>query len=291
MANRQKGADRVVTDRLTANRRQLGAMLRRLREEGGKTLEDAAAHLECSPAKVSRIETGQVAVRPIDVREMLSLYEVSSARSAALLALVRQSREKKGWWKAYAEVIAEGYEFFISLEDEASVICDYQPFLVPGLLQTESYMSAVMEAYKVPPALAAQRIALREQRQSILAGDAPPQLRVVIEEQVLQRPVGDSWVMREQLRRLLEMGTRPGISIQVISVDVGLHPAEGRAFVMLGFPDPSEPKIVYLEHLNESHLLDDVDRTADYERVFSSLQSMALSLKESASLIERMSAG
>ncbi|MFI6498791.1 helix-turn-helix domain-containing protein [Nonomuraea typhae] len=278
----------MIRDKAVASL-QLGAKLRELREESGKTLEEAAAHLECSPAKISRIETGRVAVRPIDVREMLGLYGVGDARRAAFLAWVRQTREKKGWLQAYADIIPEGYEFFVSLEDEATDISFYQPFLVPGLLQTDAYMRAVMHTSGIPADLAAQRVSLRKRRQSILAGDSPPDLRVVIEEDALRRPVGDCGVMREQLRHLLEMGRRPGVSIQVISRDVGLHPAEGRAFIMLGFRDPGEPKVVYLEHLNESHLLDDADRTATYERVFDVIQSLARPSEESSALIEGMS--
>ncbi|MEV0310169.1 helix-turn-helix domain-containing protein [Nonomuraea fuscirosea] len=277
----------MAADKWGASRRHLGAELRRLREEGGKTLEEAAARLECSPAKVSRIETGHVAIRPIDVRAMLDLYGVSSARRAALLTLVRQSRESKGWWREYADIIHQGYEFYISLEDQAAAIWDYQSFLVPGLLQTEAYTRAVMETYGIAPDRTERRIALRKKRQTILTRDRPPNLHVVIEADALRRAVGDDDVMGDQFRHLLDMATRPNISIQLISME-GIHPAEGRAFIMLGFPDPREPKVVYLEQLNDSHLLHSQDQTAEYERVFKVLRSLAKSPDDSAAMIERL---
>ncbi|WP_188196675.1 helix-turn-helix domain-containing protein [Nonomuraea sp. SYSU D8015] len=280
----------MATDRQAAHRRQLGAELRRLREASGKTIEATAGHLECSSAKVCRIENGHVAVHPRDLHAMLGLYGVTGARGAALLALVRQSRDKSGWWHTYADVIAEGDEFFLSLEKEAAIICDYQPFLMPALLQSEAYMHAVIDA-GAPPAVEDQRAALRHHRQSIVTGDRPRQLHVLLEEGVLHRPVGTSGVMREQLQHLLDMGARPGVRLQVLETSVGHHAAEGRAFTLLGFPDPDEPKVVYLELFNDSCLLDDPGKTAGYGRVFSFLQDIALSPSESASLIKTLLVG
>jgi transcriptional regulator with XRE-family HTH domain len=71
-------------------RRRLAAKLHRLRAASHLTLEDVADHLECSPAKVSRIENGQVAVRIQDARELLDLYDVDEEQREPLLQMVRQ---------------------------------------------------------------------------------------------------------------------------------------------------------------------------------------------------------
>jgi len=42
--------------------------LRRLRAATGRTIDDVARHLECSAAKVSRMETGAVRVGISDLR-------------------------------------------------------------------------------------------------------------------------------------------------------------------------------------------------------------------------------
>jgi transcriptional regulator with XRE-family HTH domain len=127
----------METDSRAVLRRRVGALLRRSRENAGLTIEDVAAHLECSSAKVSRIENGQVGVRPLEIREILGLYGVPDARRSALLDLVRSSRESKPkWWHEYADVVGPDYEFFVELEDRATLICDYQAFLIPGLLPT-----------------------------------------------------------------------------------------------------------------------------------------------------------
>src|SRR5580692_9685073 len=88
-------------------RRRLAAELRRLRVAARLTLEEVADHLECSPAKISRIENGQVAVRIQDARELLELYDVNDEQCQPLLAMVRQARGK-GWWSDYADLLDEG---------------------------------------------------------------------------------------------------------------------------------------------------------------------------------------
>jgi transcriptional regulator with XRE-family HTH domain len=270
-----------------ASRRRLGAEFRRLREAAGKTLDDAAARLECSATKVSRIESGQVSVRPLDGREMLDLYGVTGARQEALLTLVREAR-KDGWWHAYGDVIPDGYEFFVGLEDEAATICDYQPFLIPGLLQTEDYMRALMSVSGIGPDRADRRIALRLQRQSILTGENPPHLHVVIEEAVLHRPVGGAETLRAQLAHLVAAAARPNITLQVVLTKVGMHPAEGHPFILLGFPNPLEPKVVCTEHINEAILIDDVDKLGRFLVAFDSLRGVALPPAKSVELISSL---
>src|SRR5690242_14264811 len=77
-------------------RRQLAMDLRRLRASTGRTIDDVARHLECSAAKVSRMETGAVRVALTDLRAVLELYGVGRAERDALFALARQSRHR-GW--------------------------------------------------------------------------------------------------------------------------------------------------------------------------------------------------
>lgn len=78
-------------------RRRLGNQLRLLREAAGLSIEQVAVVLECSVSKVSRIETGQVGVRSLDLRAMLGLYKVEESRRVVLTELARQGREKSRW--------------------------------------------------------------------------------------------------------------------------------------------------------------------------------------------------
>ena len=63
----------------TVRRRELGATLRTLRLDRGFTVDQVAEHLECSPSKVSRMETGRRGATPRDIRDLCDLYDVSGA--------------------------------------------------------------------------------------------------------------------------------------------------------------------------------------------------------------------
>src|SRR5689334_926568 len=99
------------------------------------------------------------------------------------------------------------------------MIRSYEPHFVPGLLQTEDYARAVLEAGTIGqgrPHDVERHVALRLDRQKLLTRETPPRLWVIMDETVLRRPVSiRSEVMRDQLDRLLEVCENPAITLQV----------------------------------------------------------------------------
>src|SRR6185436_7973042 len=61
----------------TVRRRELGALLRKLRTEKGLTVEQAGEQLMFSMSKLSRMETGHGIATPRDVRDLCDLYGVT----------------------------------------------------------------------------------------------------------------------------------------------------------------------------------------------------------------------
>jgi transcriptional regulator with XRE-family HTH domain len=182
-------------------RRQLGAELRRLRDRAGRTVVGMASELGWSESKLSRIETAAIGIRNPDLERLLDHYQVSGKERARLLALAVQSRQK-AWWEGYGDALTDPYEAYIGFEAEASSILNYEAQVVPGLLQTAEYASAVTQADGVyqDPEVLEQRVAVRMARQAVLAREQPPKLRAVVDEAVLRRPIGGADVMRRQLR-------------------------------------------------------------------------------------------
>src|SRR5262249_24505708 len=129
----------------TVRRKRLSIELRRLREQAGLTCEDVGQRLECSGTRISRIETGRISARPGDVRELVEIYGVTGAAADPLAQLAREAR-RKGWWHTYGRVLPAWFEAYIGLESEAARLRDFQPLVVPGLLQTEGYARAVLRA-------------------------------------------------------------------------------------------------------------------------------------------------
>jgi transcriptional regulator with XRE-family HTH domain len=271
-------------------RRQVGTRLRQLRERAGRSLTEVAAYLDCSAAKVSRMETGRLLARVPDVRNLLDLYEVGEEQRAELLDLVRESREK-GWWEHYPDIIKAGFGTFVGLENSASEIWDYTTHAVPGLLQTNEYAYTV-QANRVDVAEeAAERyIEVRMARQAILTRPRPPKVTFIVDEAVLHRVSAlDSAAGRQQLEHLGRSAGKPNIKVRILPYSAGV--VSHLPYTILGFPDPADPKIVYVEGLVESSYETKVEAVAQYVAVYDQMRSLALSQKESLSLIARVAAG
>src|SRR5664279_5316760 len=124
----------------TARRFELARRLRELRVSAGKSVEDVAAELLCSPAKISRIETAVRGVQARDVRDLARFYAVSAEEQANLMALATDAR-RKGWWQDYRS-LDEQTQTYIGLESAAAQMWEFQTLRMPGLLQTADYTRA-----------------------------------------------------------------------------------------------------------------------------------------------------
>jgi transcriptional regulator with XRE-family HTH domain len=270
----------------TVRRRRLALELRRLREAAHLTCEEVAEHLECSASKISRVETGRVSVSPRDVRDMLKLYGVPEQQRDSLVQLSRDSRQK-GWWHAYSDTINPQFATYVGLESAASEIRVYEVNLIPGLLQTEEYARTMIRSGAMNGSFedVERKVALRMARQPALTRDDPPMLWTVVDEAALRRRVGGTELMRAQLEHVLELSALKNVAMQVIPFGAGAHPAMGRPFVILVFPERIDPDVVYLEDLTSAFYLEDVDEVDRYNVFFNHLRATALSFDDSAALV------
>lgn len=270
----------------TVRRRRLASELRRLREAAGLTIDEVGEKLACSASKVSRLETGQVGVNPRDARELLRLYGVDGDQREALVVLAREAR-KKGWWHAYNEVFTGA---FVGLESEAATLRAFQALLVPGLLQTEDYTRAVIKAVR-PDATDGEverRVAARAKRQKLLVESEPPQYWAVLDEAVLWRTIGGVRVHREQLRHICELAALPHVTVQVVPFGVGAHSGLEGPFLILGFPDPLDPDVAYVENTNSGVYLEQPEDVNRYTLLFDHLRAAALRPEDSLVMVEKM---
>jgi transcriptional regulator with XRE-family HTH domain len=264
--------------------RQLRMELLRLRESARFSTDDVAGQLDWSKAKVSRIETGRNRVSPSDVRLLLDVYGVTDEpERQALIELARQAR-KQGWWHNYPDVIASPY---VGFEAEATTLRAYQTHLVPGLLQTEDYLRALLRSVRpaVPATETDRRVAARMARQELLNQPDAPHLWVILDETVLRRPVGGAKVMRGQLAHLAEASELPNVTLQVIPFHAGSLAAMSVPFVILDFSGLAAASVIYLEHLTGELYLDGEPDIARYTLVFDYLRAKAIDPEDARSLI------
>ena len=282
----------MTTPSPTVRRKRLTVELRRLREQAGLTCEDVGQRLECSGTRISRMETGRIGARPGDVRELLEIYGVTGAAADSLVQLARDAR-RKGWWHAYGRVLPPWFEAYVGLESDAARLHDFQPSVVPGLLQTQDYARAILRdaPYADYGEDIDQQLALRMRRQAVLDQPRPPQVRMVLGESVLWMQVGGPAVLRAQLLRLAELAARPDFSLQILPLRTAAHAQPAGPFTLLEFADPADPTVVYLEHLTGSLLLDEDEEVQRYRAMFDHLRAAALAPGPSADLIARTAAG
>lgn len=257
----------------------IGAQLRRLREAKGLSREEAGYVIRASESKISRLELGRVSFKERDVADLLTLYGVAAddPERHRLLALVKDANTP-GWWHRYSDVTPSWFEPFVGLEVAASLIRTYEVQLIPGLLQTRDYASAVVRLglERAAPAEIERRVDLRLARQAILTSPTPPQLWAVIDEAVLRRPVGGYPVLREQLEALREAASRPNIKIQILAFDAGGHSAMGGgAYTILRFPDDGLADVIYVELLTSAIYLDRREDTDVYAQAMERLCALA----------------
>ena len=122
--------------------------------------------------------------------------------------------------------------------------------MVPGLLQTADYAREIFRngPTELDPDEVERLLEVRKARQEVLTRDDRPRLWAVIDEAVIHRVVGGVGI-RGQLRRLAESAQRGRTTIQVVPYRAGAHAGAIGAFVILDFPEATDPAVVYVETL------------------------------------------
>jgi transcriptional regulator with XRE-family HTH domain len=268
----------------TVSGRGLGGELRVLREERGLKLRRVANELGWPASKLSRIETGKLGIRAEDVASLLVVYGITGAERQRLLEMAQRTDEP-GWLELTRGVSKE-VRTLVHLETEATSIVNFEPLLVPGLMQTADYARALMKAGGLTDAEAEQRVAARLARQAILSRDEPPKLRLIIDEMVLRRPLGGPRVMARQLRHLVDTVQAPNVTVRVVPFAVGAHTGLDGSFVIMDFARHNA--VVNLEHKLSSVFLERPDEVALFRREADRLEALSLSPDESLDFVARV---
>jgi transcriptional regulator with XRE-family HTH domain len=259
-------------------RQVFGAMVRFYRERAGVSRSDLARQICKSESLVQAIELGQRAATP----QVTDDLEVALSAGGVLAKL----RDEMGNGLSY-QAFPSWFQDWANKEAEATTLRWFEPLIVPGLLQTEDYARAVIRAGMVnsPAEDIERRVSLLMARQPAVVRDDPPKVWAVLDEAALRRRVGGSGLMRLQLEHLLAQAALPNVAVQVIPFAGGAHPAMGRPFIILVFPERVDTDVVYLEDLTSALYLEDVAEVDRYNVFFNHLRATALSFDDSAALI------
>ncbi|MBB5871795.1 transcriptional regulator with XRE-family HTH domain [Allocatelliglobosispora scoriae] len=272
----------------TVRRRRLGLILREMREHTGMTGDEVGTAMERSASWVSRIEIGKQGMRIRDLRDLLALYEVNDEKLRSDLEELAREGKARGWWNKYGEAVTGPYSAYIGFEAEASELLSYETVVMPGLLQTEDYARALFSNVHPPHSgdQVEQRARIRMARQALLNRVDPVRLWAIMDESVVYRRIGDSQVMHDQLKHLIELAQLPNVTLQIAPFTAGAYPGAVHSFSVLRFPQAADPDLVYIEDWGGGAFAEG-DDARRYHDVFNHLRAAALSPIQSVEMIRR----
>lgn len=240
-------------------------------------------------SKIRKIELGDVPTKRAELDALLRFYEASQEDIDEIKTLAKGANQR-GWWQACRGAVPRWFRRYVGLESAAVEIRTFETELIPGLLQTESYTTAIIEALN--PELSGEerdrQVKVRAERQTRLLHGGQTRLLAVVSEGAIRRMVGGPEVMREQLRFLLEVRGPAKLEVQVIPNDAGAHPATGFPFVLLRFPNDVAPTLAHTESLTSAAYHDRQADVDTYTLTFDRLRAAALSPSASAALLEQV---
>ncbi|MFJ4579192.1 helix-turn-helix domain-containing protein [Streptomyces echinatus] len=245
-----------------------GFELRRYREAAGLTQRQLGEIVNYTGSLVGQVETARKLPTP-EFSERVDAALGTGGLLSRLVPLVLRS-QLPAWFQQVAE-----------LEARAVEICTFQTHVVHGLLQSPSYVRAVLGVLDQDKL--GDRTAARLARQRIFEVGQPPVFWMILSEAALYQEIGGHEVMREQLAHLLAFEDDPRINVQILPYSVGEHPGLQGSFTVFRFV--SDPAIVYTEGYSSGHPTANPDTVKDCSLRYDHLQAAALSIKGSAELI------
>lgn len=248
------------------------AELRAWREYRGVTQEQLAKMINYSPSAVAMVETATRKPRPDFINPADEVLETGGALKRLYDELV--SRELTPDW----------LDRWRKIEAEASALSYFEIFVIPGILQTPRYATAILQAGNLTVADIEAQVSARIARQKILTRERPPLVIAVIDQNALKRPIGGKEVMAEQLEHLIKMAELPNVAIHIVPEDVGAYAGLTGPFV-IALLDGHET--VYQDAALRGTCIDSPDDVAAFKRLWEALRSEALPRKASLDLIRK----
>ncbi|WP_017239436.1 helix-turn-helix domain-containing protein [Streptomyces sp. SS] len=261
--------------------RALGKIIKVLRRNAGLSQAELAEITHCSEDLVSSIERNVRTPQPDFLRRADAALNAGGVLTAAVddvrEALARARVRHPDWFRSFANA-----------EAEAVALHYYEVQAVPGLLQTAAYARAVMRHRRpVWDERTIERwVADRLARQSLFDKWPPTTISFVLEEAILRRPTGGRNVLREQLRRILDIASRRTVHLQIMPLNLEEHPSLDGAFTLL--TPPGKREVAYTEIYGHARLITAPEEVSLYSDRYGIIRAQALTPRESLELIEKM---
>ncbi|MGW3126991.1 helix-turn-helix domain-containing protein [Streptomyces sp. NPDC001076] len=256
--------------------KMLGKQLGAARRVAGLTQSELGLRVGLDEQTVASIEQGRRALKPDVAARMDEVLDTKGMLAAGVANLPDVDQ-----FPMWAEVYMEH-------EREAIALSWYDNAVLPGLLQTEAYVRAVLRN-RVPAYEEAEvetRTAARLERQEILRRRNAPTLSFVVWEPALLMALGGPEVRKGQLRHLREMAELPCVAMQFLPLSSPYHAGVNGPFTLLETPDHQH--LAYTESQRGSQWVSDVDEVSRLARKYAMLRTQALTTQDSMDLLDRL---
>lgn len=272
--------------------RRLRLILVNARRASGMTQKQVTDALEWSISKLRRIEQGTSRVGRTDLEALLTLYGITEESERRRLNAMRLMAKYQPVFE-YDDILPRSYQAFVQNERHAARIQWYEPLVVPGLLQTESYARALSVVTGPSRARANERIVTRRvdfrmARQQLLHRPDPPEMHFIVDEAAIHRRIGGPGVFADQLRYLSTAASMPAVVLQVIPFTAGEHPGLVGNFEIVDFPDPEDGSLLFIEDARRGYGTQEApEDIADYKDLFARLGRIAATPEQTLALLDR----
>ncbi|MCX4745981.1 helix-turn-helix transcriptional regulator [Kitasatospora sp. NBC_01287] len=267
-------------------RHLLGGRLRRIRDNHGLSRKQLGDALGLSSAIIQRLETGRNIIKVHDVNSWVAQFGLDPATTTSLRAMAKESKEH-GWWAE--EDVHPQFGALVEAERLARRIQNWEPNILPGLLQTAEYTKAVISGERfllkddVPLPLD-KALARAERRKLVLFAEDSPEGWFIIGESALRMRVGNADLMRAQVQHLIEVCENKNVRIQVLTENSGYHVGAAGSFAVYLFSDLPGDGVAYTEL--DMAFKDQPAKLARHTRKFQLLTSQALDPQASRSYLQ-----
>jgi len=258
----------------TGRRREVGAELRRIRQERDWPAYKLAERLRWTASHISRSEAGKRRVTDVDVGHYLGMCGAGDDVLQDLLELVSEPDDFR--LQRHQGRIPDQLRTLIFHEATATEIRSFQPTFVPGVLQTADYARALLvESQLAELSRIDDLVQVRMDRSDlVIKRPKPPKCLFLVHENALRMPVGGPRVMQEQLLHMLFLGNRVECAIRVVPASAGGTDAASCSFQLFGYKD--DPPMVYLQNETTSEFLENDEEVTRYRRILKRVDTVAL---------------
>lgn len=252
-------------------REALGVRLRDLRRDSDLSGIDLARANGWQPSKVSKIENGKQTPSEADLRAWCDRCG-SIDQLPDLIASVRAIETQFAEWRRILKTgTGRRQRASAAVLDRTRYFRIYEPTLIPGLLQTLDYATAVLSTiidFRQIPDDASEGARARIDNQRVLThGDR--RFHILIGQQALLTNVGGVSVMRDQIQHLLAIMKLPRVRLGIVPLNAPYRVPLHNAFWIL------DDRLVQFDTYTAELSLIRPDEVATYGRAFERLAALA----------------